>query len=143
MFSSPMAELISNKLSIIVENGLPVEYYCPLQDSQEAVAKKSDKIGSRALSDLNTHRISFFYEISIANPMESIMEEFIEQDLPTFEYAILYMVAKSTYLLKCDFTRQDIKLWANNVSVDSNSPPPYLASLSSNPHDSWSNDASK
>jgi hypothetical protein len=138
VFYSPMSEFMSANLSIIVEDGLPVEYSCPWESRGMLLTQRSNSVprSGTAANDLRTIEIVYSYELAVIDPNESL-EEVMVQELPTLEYAILYMAAKATHLLKCELEHQDIGLWADDLTINANKSQPNLISLASHPLDDW------
>lgn len=133
---SPLNENLAPGLVVREEYGIPVEFACPVPsilEPREAAAVDSD---------VRTIDVNFSYEFAILDPRESI-EEVMEQDLPNLEYGILYLVAKSIGLLKCELQRQNVSSWATDVLTDSTNTEPYIVSLSSGANDQPKTDIGK
>ena len=143
-YSSPLNENISPEISIREENGIPVEFRCPLPALNKS--KLNDVAPSDGLLAGNetTYRkieINFEYEFAILDPQESI-EEVMDQDLPNLEYGILYLVAKSTGLLKCNLKNESIASWGPSDPTSSRQDL-YLVSLSSGLSDQYNAETGK
>lgn len=133
---SPMNENLSTEITIRKRNGLPVQYSCPYPQSANTttVSYRSDADDESVLYELRSIEIKYAYEFAILGPNESI-DEVIIQDLESLEYTFLYLVAKATSLLKCNFDSQNIILWDSDTIQEPRSQVPYLVSLSSDPDD--------
>lgn len=139
---SPMNDNISPEITIRRENGLPIDYTCPLRLLEFNSSSLLLSAGSTSGDELQSIEIGFSYAFSVVDPNEGI-EEVIEQDLPALEYSILYLVAQSMGILKCDFENQNINLWSGIESRNVTSPNSYVVSLSSYQMDSVDPDSSK
>jgi hypothetical protein len=139
-YSSPQSENVSRDIIIREENGIPVEIACPLPLPKISTTESWRRNTTADITQLNSVDVKFSYEFAILDPKESI-EEVIEQDLPSLEYGILYLVAKSTGLLQCDLKNQNINLWATDVMTVISNPEPYLVGLSNDIDDAWSSGA--
>lgn len=133
---SPMNEILSNAITIRKRNGLPVEYSCPYtrSDNGTSLSARSDLAGDSSFHGLQSIVVSYAYEFGMLDPGES-MEEVLLQDLASLEFTFLYLVAKSTSLLKCDVDNQIVDFSASYTTQHDSSQVPYLVSLSSDPVD--------
>jgi hypothetical protein len=131
-FTSTLTDALSPNITVLEEEGVPVEFRCPLPSTR--LARKQPK---RNLAEFSSRQIvvNFGYEFSVPNPREGI-EEVLVQDLPELEYGYLFLVARSTGLLKCQSNHEIINLWAINANENKSSTQgPYLVSLSTGPSD--------
>jgi hypothetical protein len=84
------------------------------------------------MTPLNVLELFFDYEFAINDPHEGI-EEVLMQDLPKYEYGLLYEVALSTGVLTCNLGRQNIRDFVKGTLASE----PLVMGLSSSLHDDW------
>jgi hypothetical protein len=90
------------ELKVEKNNGLPVSLSCTRDaNSSTKVTASND---TRQVLDST---ILFDYELMLRDPMENLVEV-LQQDLPKWEFFLLYYVADDIGILGCDIDNQNI-----------------------------------
>ena len=91
-------------------NGLPVSLSCQPKNSTNVTAVNTS-------SSLLDSTIEFDYELMLRDPRENVVEVLL-QDLPKWEFFLLYYVADDIGILGCDIEKQNITNSTEESSVD-------------------------
>ena len=120
--SVAMSSISTYEFQVENSNGIPVSLSC--------VANASIDEPTNVTRQRLDSTIVFDYELTLRDPMEGIVEV-LKQDLPQWEFFVLYYVAEETGVLECDFEMQNVSNFSSGNGSGASGNAVDVVSLSS------------